>query len=365
MAEALSEKLGNRLVEGICICPKGAHLELPDQWRVFHGGHPLPNQASLDAATACFDLLARADSEQANIIFAISGGGSAMLESPVSDDISLTDLQLANKVLVSCGASISEINALRRLFSSLKGGKLLARVRQANAVTLIVSDTNDGDEASVASGPTIVPRDCETNVQTLLDKYGLASKLPTSIVNAINRPPSSETARSVPYYVVANNQTALNAAKTKAESLGYQAIILGDINEQAIEEGCEQLLSRLSRVRGRVCLISGGEFSCPVRGDGIGGRNSETVLRCAIALNAMRRVVVLSGGTDGIDGSSPAAGAIADSTTIQRASALRLNAKVFLTNSDSYTFFEKLNDTIMTGPTGTNVRDIRLVLTDD
>jgi hydroxypyruvate reductase len=158
--------------------------------------------------------------------------------------------------------------------------------------------------------------------------------------------------------VLLDNQTALDAAAQKARELGFDCTTLNHIREQPIEEGCKLLLENTRDG----CTISGGEFSCPVRGDGRGGRNLETALRCAINLNTRSHLVVLSAGTDGIDGNSPAAGAIADETTIQRARTLNLDANQYLARSDSYTFFEQLNDLIVTGPTGTNVRDLRIVL---
>jgi glycerate-2-kinase len=153
------------------------------------------------------------------------------------------------------------------------------------------------------------------------------------------------------------NWTALEAAHQKALELGFNSSIADDICEQPVQEGCELLLARMSE--NTDCLISGGEFSCPVRGDGIGGRNMETVLRCALE---ERNVVVLSAGTDGIDGNSSAAGAVADPTTISRARNLGLDPAAYLARSDSFTFFEQLQDLIVTGPTGTNVRDVRILL---
>jgi hydroxypyruvate reductase len=188
--------------------------------------------------------------------------------------------------------------------------------------------------------------------------YHLDKVLPASIMKALHEAqPSSAITGS--HIVILDNQTALNAAALKARELGYTTAILDHIREQPIEEGCELLLESNQDT----CTISGGEFSCPVRGDGRGGRNLETALRCAIDLqDRSSHLVILSAGTDGIDGNSPAAGAIADETTIQRARNLNLDAEQYLARSDSYTFFEQLGDLIITGPTGTNVRDLRILL---
>jgi glycerate 2-kinase len=354
MALGLDDALGDKLTAGVIVSSTRHDSK---RWQTFIGGHPLPNEASLASARAAFALLDRANEENATVIFLISGGGSAMIESPVSDDISLRDLRAANQDLISCGASIAEVNAVRRAFSAVKGGALARRSPRAQMFTLIVSDTNPGDEASVASGPTLsAPTDAPKAIE-VVQHYGLDTILPPSIMNAIREATDSPAAVSGSHIVLLDNRTATRAAQQKAIELGFTCSILDDVNEQPIQEGCDLLLSTHS------CAISGGEFSCPVRGDGRGGRNLETALRCAIGLQEeTSHTVVLSAGTDGIDGNSPAAGAIADETTIQRARNLNLDAEQFLARSDSYTFFEQLHDLIITGPTGTNVRDLRIVI---
>lgn len=318
MALGVEDALGEHFLRGVISAPRFSE-SLSQRWEIFEGGHPLPNEASLEAAEAAFNLLDWANDARGLVIFLVSGGGSAMMEWPISPAISLDDLRRINEELIGSGARISEINAVRRAYSAVKGGKLAQRANHARIVSLIVSDTNLDDEANVASGPT----------------------LPTS-----------------PYRVLLGNWTALHAAHKKALELGFKSSIAHDICEQPIQEGCELLLARLSQ-ENTDCLISGGEFSCPVRGHGIGGRNLETVLRCALE---EQNVVVLSAGTDGIDGNSPAAGAIADPTTFSRARNLSLDPAEFLARSDSFRFFEKLGDLIVTGPTGTNVRDLRILL---
>lgn len=365
MAKGLEEALGARLSERVLVSS---------------GGHPLPNEESLASARAAFELLDRANADEATVVFLISGGGSAMIEWPVSDDISLADLRAANQILVSCGASIAEVNAVRRAFSAVKGGSLARRAPRARTFTVIVSDTNRGDEASVASGPTMnIPLDAPNAIE-VMEHYQLETRLPQSIVNAVRaaqplvsgirtRQEEGLAPALRSHVVLLDNGTALEAAYSKALALGFTSAILNDISEQPIETGCDLLLSRLlaEPTGDPFCAISGGEFSCPVRGDGRGGRNLETVLRCAIRLdesklNDGQHFVILSAGTDGIDGNSPAAGAIADETTITRARELGLNAHEYLARSDSYSFFERLNTLIVTGPTGTNVRDLRIYL---
>jgi hydroxypyruvate reductase len=354
MALGLDDALGEKLTAGV-IVSSTSHDS--NRWQSFLGGHPLPNEASLAAARAAFALLDRADEEQATVFFLISGGGSAMLEWPVNDDISLRDLRAANQDLISCGASIAEVNAVRRAFSAVKGGGLVRRSPRAQMLTLIVSDTNPGDEASVASGPTLAAPSDAPNAIEVVEHYGLDTILPEPIMNAIRQTQTSREPVNGTHVVLLDNRTATRAAHQKAIELGFNCSVLDHVNEQPIQEGCDLLLSTPS------CTISGGEFSCPVRGDGRGGRNLETALRCAISLHDQTsHTVVLSAGTDGIDGNSPAAGAIADETTIRRARNLGLDAEQYLARSDSYSFFEQLNDLIETGPTGTNVRDLRILL---
>jgi hydroxypyruvate reductase len=354
MARGLEDTLGDRLTAPVLIAM---------------GGHPLPDENSLASAQAAFALLDRANTEEATVIFLISGGGSAMIEWPVSDEISLADLQAANRTLISCGTSIAEVNAVRRAFSAVKGGKLARRVQNARTFTLIVSDTNSGDEASVASGPTVDPPPDSPKAIEVVEHYRLENLLPQSIMKAVREHKLAPDPINSSHLVILDNQTAVKAAYLKALELITIVSMATDIREQSIQEGCDLLLARLMarpKNDATLAVISGGEFSCPVRGNGRGGRNLETALRCAIALDQERgkgpHIVGLSAGTDGIDGNSPAAGAIADETTIQRARKLGLDADEYLERSDSYTFFERLGDLIVTGPTGTNVRDLRILL---
>ena len=363
MAVGLEEALGDKLTAGLISSPDPPlHLK---RWRSFIGGHPLPNRASLEAARAAFALLGRANAEEALVIFLISGGGSAMLEWPVNNEISLDDLCAANRALIGCGATIGEINSVRRSFSIVKGGALARCAPKAQMITLIVSDTNRGDEASVASGPTLAPSPDAPPAMEVIEHYDLKHKLPPSVIKAVqlsSAEKKKETAGT--HHVLLGNWTALEAAARKASELGFTCITRSDICEQQIEEGCDLLLAGLEDGPG-TCEISGGEFSCPVKGDGRGGRNLETVLRCAIKLDQKKireHTVVLSAGTDGVDGNSPCAGAIADETTIKRARGISFSPEHYLARSDSYAFFDQLDDLILTGPTGTNVRDLRIIL---
>lgn len=375
MAVALEDVLGELLFDGVLTAPAvNPVVRKPNErWQCFAGGHPVPNESSLAAAEAAFALLDRANQERALVIYLISGGGSAMLEAPVSPDILLEDLRSANQTLVASGASISEVNAARRAFSAIKGGKLAARAPNCQQLTLIVSDVPKGRARDVASGPTLAPPvDAATAVE-VIDRYNLRDQVPQSILQAIDDSAMAGTAPPTdhPYFVLLDNDTALEAAATAARERGSSVEIARDISDEPIETGVEKLLKRLGELRSskdgtEVCLISGGEFACPARGDGLGGRNLETALRLAIAADEnseqVGEFVALCAGTDGIDGNSPAAGAIVDSTTIERARRIGLDANDFLKRSDSYSFFVALGDAVTTGPTGTNVRDLRILL---
>ena len=401
MASALDERLGRRLVRGIISAPP-SESPLSGRWSVFAGGHPLPDGASIEAARAAFGLLRAADEGSALVVFLVSGGGSAMIEWPRDPRLTLGDLREANRVLVSCGAAIGEVNAVRRALSAVKGGRLAARAPRAAQVTLVISDVAAGREYDVASGPTLAPPGDAPAAREVIRRYALASKLPASVLQALEeegaRPPRGEPSKaprgaapteahaegapSAPlrrHYVLLDNARACAAAAESARARGFAVEMAEDLDlsEQPVGEGAAALVTRLAGLyrregAGGVCLISGGEFACPVRGAGFGGRNSETALRCAFEFEKIwgggeagpkaRAAVALSAGTDGVDGNSPAAGALADHTTLSRSRGRGLDATKFLEGSDAYTFFERLGDAVVTGPTGTNVRDVRILL---
>jgi hydroxypyruvate reductase len=337
----------------------------------------LPNDTSLEAAKAAFRLLELANHHNVIAIFLISGGGSAMLEWPISDEITLDDLRVVNRVLIKSGASIAEINSVRRAFSAVKGGRLAARAPNCDQITLIVSDVPAGEERNVASGPTLAPSNTAPDATAVIARYDLREQIPVTVLRAIDSQSeipvitSSNSTKLRTHFVLLSNNDALQAAAGAATRRGFSAEIANDIADESVEVGSERLLARLKSMRdsnrARVCLISGGEFACPVKGDGIGGRNLETALRLAIAANSTQSrfspFVALCAGTDGIDGNSPAAGAIVDHTTIDRARKIGLDPQDFLNRSDTYSFFVALGDAITTGPTGTNVRDLRILLT--
>lgn len=366
--EAAGEFIKGGVVSGVV-----SRNDLGEKWQVFAGGHPVPNKESLAAARASFELLKKADAERALVIFLISGGGSAMMDLPRNEKIGLADLQKFNRVLVTSGATIAEINAVRRVVSKVKGGGLALSAPNAEQITLIISDTADGDISSVASGPSLLPAGDIPNYTTVIDKYALRSKLPSSINNVLEnyRAEDVKADSQNRAYVLLDNKYMLRQAAEVAESLGFAVKIEEESEEVFITEGVGSLLSKFAKFRKSVqsdkpiCFISGGEFGCKVVGNGIGGRNSETVLRLILSAQnelPFSEYAILSAGTDGIDGNSLAAGAVADETTLKRAVSKRMNPREFLETSDSFSFFNNLNDAIIIGATGTNVRDIRILL---
>jgi len=381
MAIALEDTVDDLFAEGFIAGPiagqRSGKIAMPPRklstrLRWCEGGHPLPTNASLVAAQSAFSLLERANAEQSLVIFLISGGGSAMFEWPISEDITLANLRTANRALISCGASISEVNAVRRAFSAVKGGRLSSFAPKSRQLTLIVSDVPNGEEHNVASGPTLPPPADSSSAREVVARYELAKQLPFSIMRAIEEAPSAfndSRGDRHKHFVVLNNDMALDAAAKAARERGFITEIARDITDNPIAVGCEKLLARLDDLQRRnpdaeVCIISGGEFACPVRGDGVGGRNSETALRLAMTVDKDRygEFVALCAGTDGIDGNSTAAGAIADGRTMGRARAMFREPSHFLDNSDSASLFIALEDAIETGLTGTNVRDLRVLL---
>lgn len=383
MALALEERLGERLARGVISAPR-SQASLHGRWCVFEGGHPLPNLESLAAGDAAFRLLREADDDSSLIIFLISGGGSAMLERPLDKRVTLEDLRETNRVLVTCGAPISEINAVRRALSAVKGGGLSVAAPRARQVSLIVSDTASGREADVASGPTLMQTGDAAELADIIERYDLAARLPASCVRALEKRGTPQTRELVTgalrsHFVLLDNESARRAAAEAARLRGFLTEVARDLEEQRVDEGAFAAVSRLAELYRRaavekagVCLISGGEFACPVRGNGVGGRSAETALRCAFEFERMvagggnergpSNLVALCAGTDGVDGNSPAAGALCDQATNSRVREVGLDPQRFLDESDAYTLFDTLGDAIVTGPTGTNVRDLRIML---
>ena len=374
MARALEKVLGDRISGGM-VATNAVIGQSPRLLPVIIGGHPLPNAGSLEAAAKALEILRVNDARETLVLFLISGGGSALFEKPIDDAITLDDLQTINRVLVGCGAVISEMNVVRRFLSAVKGGRLAAAAPCSRQVSLYVSDVNSDDLSTVSSGPTLPSPATRGDFDRIVERYDLLDKFPSHISALIaggelpDLPrANAEVDHRRSHRLLLDNRKALLEAKRIAESdFGCVVEIAEDLVEGEVEEMARAHIERVSALRERhpgelVCLLSGGEVICPVRGDGQGGRNQEFALRAAMMMHGVENLVVLSAGTDGIDGNSPADGAIADGDTVRRGKEMKLAPNIFCANSDSFNFFKALGDAIITGPTGNNVRDLRILI---
>lgn len=375
MAQGLARVLSPEFrIEGILVSPTAPAGELTG-WKTFVGAHPVPNSESFAAGRAILERLAQCD-ERTLIFFLISGGGSAMVEQPLDPGITADDFRALHAALVTCGAPIDEINAVRKHLSATKGGRLAAAAPLSTKVALAVSDVPPGQESALASGPTLPDPTTISEVVRVVAQHNLAAKLPFSIRAALGASALRETpkkgnpafARSH-FVLVLGEHDLTHAAQRACESEGYICICDNSTNDWPVEKAAEYLIGQheaLARTNPgkRVVVVADGELSSPVTGNGVGGRNSAFVLACVPRI-AGKGITVLSAGTDGIDGNSPAAGAVADGETAERARTAGFDPREFQARADSYTFFALLGDAVITGPTGNNLRDLRILLSSE
>jgi glycerate 2-kinase len=356
---------------GIVSAPTSPVHPLPEL-KYFTGGHPIPNEESWKAAEAILEMLAGCD-ERTLVFFLLSGGGSAVVELPLDRRFRLSDVQQLHRALVGCGAPIDAINTVRKHFSAVKGGRLAVAAARATKITLAVSDVPAGKESALASGPTLPDPSTLEDMRNVLRDYPLLDKLPDVFNRWVADGAVPETSKSgAPAF---NNSHFLpllgmadlfHPAHGAAEGLGFITCCDNTTDDWPVERAAEYLLAQLADLKTchparRVAIIADGEVSSPVTGAGIGGRNSAFVLSCVEPI-AGQRIAVLSAGTDGLDGNSPAAGAAADGETLSRAMAAGLNVLAAFEHSDAYTFFHRLGDAVITGPTGNNLRDLRILI---
>ncbi len=378
LARGLSDVLSPDFqAEGVIVSPPlldvSASIDVPPGFRVIIAGHPMPDAGSLEAGRTILELLATTD-ERTLIFFLLSGGGSALVEQPLDPAIGLGDLQDLNRWLVTCGASIDEINSVRKHLSAVKGGRLAVAAAAARKITLAISDVPEGQESALASGPTLPDPTTVSEACSVVARYGLLAKLPPRIRMKFDHPgtipetPKSghPAFRNDSFQILLGRHDLTHPAHRAAEAAGFVTICDNTTDDWPVETAGDFLLNQLAALKREnhnrpVAVIASGEVSSPVRGDGVGGRNSAFALHCVKGI-AGQRIAVLSVGTDGIDGSSPAAGAVADGESAARAHALGLDPGDYFRRSDSYTFFRKLEDAIETGPTGNNLRDLRILL---
>ena len=356
---------------GIASAPVGPANAHPNV-QYFVGGHPIPNEDSWNAAKAVLEMLAACDG-QTLVFFLLSGGGSALIEQPLDPQLSLADMQQIHRALIGCGAPIEAINTVRKHISAVKGGRLATGANRATKITLAVSDVPAGKEWVLASGPTLPDPTTRSDMETILDEYALRDKFPESFHRWIARDAIPETPKAgdpafnnAHFSLLLGLDNLFHPAHGAAEGAGCFTCCDNATDDWPVERAAEYLLAQLEELRSnnptrRVAVIADGEVSSPIRGNGIGGRNAAFVLSCVEKI-AGKNIAVLSAGTDGIDGNSPAAGAVADGQTLVRAQAANLDPRDAFRRSDAYTFFERLDDAIITGPTGNNLRDLRILI---
>ena len=368
MLDCLQEQLGARLT-GIAVgTTEAAERRLGVQY--FHGGHPAPNAGSWQAAEAALRGL-KQQGAGTLVIFLVSGGGSALLEKAISDEISLADLVTTYDKLVLSGAKIAEINAIRKHLSAVKGGRLARAAAPAQQVSILISDVPEQQPDALASGPTMPDSSTVEDCYRVAEQYQLGPQMPEPVRRLLAERRLEETpkagdeafARSRWWTVLSNAQVRQGAAAAAARA-GFAVTMDNRCDDWDYAAAADYLLERLRELRhgvSRVCLISGGEVTVRVENGGVGGRNQQFALYCAGKI-AGQNVTILSAGTDGIDGNSPATGAVVDGSTVERGRARGLDAAGALAGFDAFSFLEKLGDAIITGPTGNNLRDVRVLM---
>jgi glycerate 2-kinase len=367
MLAALRTRLPRALDGGVCCGPvlpsdREAGVEY------YTGGHPLPNEDSFASARAALRLLQQMG-ERDFVFFLMSGGGSAMVELPLDERISLDETRALYKALVGSGATIAEINTVRKHFSAVKGGRLAAAAGRSGRFSLLLSDVAPRYLDALASGPTLPDSSTVAECREIIDRYHLRERFTPAVRAFFDDPDLLETPAlpDAPIETLLSSDDLIDAARTKALSLGYEVVIDNSCDDWDYADAARYLLERFDQLRRKhpkLCLLSGGEVTVRLgREHGAGGRNQQFALACALALaGAASPVVVLSAGSDGIDGHSDAAGAIADTTTVGRGRALGMDAASALARFDAYPLFTALGDTLVTGPTHNNLRDLRILL---
>lgn len=370
MAEAMQKEIGSSATGVVASSVLPAGPQLPGM-RYFHTGHPLPNHESLRAADAILRSL-HARTARSLVLYLLSGGASSMVERPIDSEISFEDLVATYRALVHSGAPIGEINAIRKHLSAVKGGRMAKMAAPAQQVTIAVSDVPEGQLDALASGPTMPDTTTVEQCYEIVRRYKLAQEFPPSVRELFQRHALEETPKADDplfhrsrWWPILSNAEAQKAAGVKAALAGFAAEVDNTVDDWDYAKAADHLLQRVRELRkgvSQACLISGGEVTVKVKGKaGVGGRNQQFALYCARKI-AGERIAVLSAGTDGIDGNSAAAGAVADGSTLARAEAQGLDAAKALAKFDATPFFEKLGDLVTTGPTGNNVRDLRILL---
>lgn len=376
MARAIEDLVKDRIDDGLIVVKYG-HSEPLEKVRTIEAGHPLPDENGYSGAQALYELAGTAD-ENTLILCLVSGGGSALIPYPVTG-VGLEDKQKTTELLLGCGADIHEVNTIRKHLSQMKGGGLARIAFPATLVCLILSDVVGDNLDSIASGPCVADPTTFSDCKRIVQKYGLEEKIPLPVKEHLEKGVNGlvdETPKDVSALfdtvftvIIGSNYEALAASKKRAEELGYNSLLLSSFIEGETMEAAafhmalaKEIVVHNEPVAVPACLLSGGETTVTIKGQGKGGRNQEFVLSAALKMENMQNTVVFSAGTDGTDGPTDAAGAIADTTILARAETAGLSPQDYLRENDSYHFFETLGDLYKTGPTNTNVMDLRIIL---
>jgi len=371
MAQAAEDTLEGLISTSVVITKYGHSMPLKET-EVIEAGHPIPDLNGLKGTDRIRAVAGASSADDLNICL-ISGGGSALLVSPL-DGISLEEKQEVTGLLLGAGADIFELNTVRKHISAVKGGRLAETLYPSRTVSLILSDVIGDRLDVIASGPTAPDETTYIDALNVLKRYGLTDKAPEGVLKVIEdglegRVPDtpshdSEVFSRVENTVIGSNRIALEAAMQEASVLGYSAEVITDSLTGEAREAAKWLHREVMKRGGRekACFVSGGETTVVVKGSGLGGRNLEFALAFAMEIDGIDGVSLLSAGTDGTDGPTDAAGAVVDGETIPRARAMGLSPEKFLAENDSYNFFKQVGGLLITGPTGTNVMDIQIVI---
>ncbi len=376
MGRAIEDSIGGRIDDG-WINTKYEHAEKLSRIRVHECGHPVPDENGVAGVREIMRLLESAE-DGTLVIALISGGGSALAPAP-ADGITLAEKQDVTRMLLNAGASIGELNTVRKHLSALKGGGMARLAHPARLHVLILSDVIGDRLDTIASGPAAPDSGTFGDALSICERRGILEKLPHAVRHrlldgAAGKVP--ETAKTGDSYldgavntIVGNNSMSVNAARDKARELGFNTLLLTTVLEGEASEAGTFLACLASEIQATgnpvpppACIIAGGETTVTVTGDGKGGRNQELALSAAVRLSGMDNVALLSGGTDGTDGPTDAAGGIVDGETLARGAALKLDADDYLKRNDSYHYLDAVGGLVRTGPTGTNVMDIQILL---
>jgi glycerate 2-kinase len=366
------EKLYPHPLHGIVITRYG-HAVPCQRIEIVEAAHPVPDEVGIKAAARILELVQGLTADDL-VVALISGGGSSLLCLPV-DGVSMHEKREVNLALLKSGAPISEMNCVRKHLSKIKGGQLAKAAWPAKLVTLVISDVPGDDLSAVASGPTVADPTSFKQAREIIEKYKIA--VPASVTQFLNAAenetpkPSDSLFIDTQVHCIASPQKSLEAAAAVARSAGYTPIILGDAIEGEAKEvaivmaGIALQAQRFGQPAKPPCaIISGGETTVTVKGNGAGGRNVEFLLALALKVNGAEKIHALAADTDGIDGAREVAGAVITPTTLLRARSFGIDPWACLTNNDAHNFFEKIDDQIITGPTLTNVNDFRVILVD-